>query len=37
MNVNLPNELKGEYNHRDYLGAIIKLGVKKGKSRRYIC
>ena len=31
VNVNLPNELKGEYNHRDYLGAIIKLGVKREK------
>lgn len=27
----LPNELKGMYFHRDYLGAIIKIGLKREK------
>ncbi len=27
----LPNELKGMYSHRDYLGAIIKIGMKREK------
>lgn len=27
----LPNELRGKYNHRDYLGAIIKTGIKREK------
>lgn len=27
----LPNELRGKYSHRDYLGAIIKIGVKREK------
>lgn len=27
----LPNELKGMYSHRDYLGAIIKIGIKREK------
>lgn len=27
----LPNELKGMYFHRDYLGAIIKIGMKREK------
>ena len=31
VNVNLPNELKGEYNHRDYLGAILNLGIDRSK------
>lgn len=31
VNIILPNELKGEYTHRDYLGAIIKLGIKREK------
>ncbi len=27
----LPNELKGKYNHRDYLGGLMKLGIKREK------
>ena len=27
----LPNELNGKYSHRDYLGAVIKLGIKREK------
>lgn len=27
----LPNEMRGKYSHRDYLGAIIKVGVKREK------
>lgn len=27
----LPNEMRGQYSHRDYLGAIIKVGVKREK------
>ena len=27
----LPNELKGMYSHRDYLGAVIKIGMKREK------
>jgi len=31
VRIQLPDELKGKYAHRDYLGAIIKLGVKREK------
>ncbi len=31
INVELPNELKGTYSHRDYLGGIIKIGMKREK------
>lgn len=31
LNIKLPNELKGKYKHRDYLGGILKLGVKREK------
>lgn len=31
LRIKLPNELKGMYNHRDYLGAIIKIGMKREK------
>ena len=31
VRINLPNELKGIYSHRDYLGAIIKIGMKREK------
>lgn len=31
VRINLPNELKGMYSHRDYLGAIIKIGMKREK------
>lgn len=27
----LPNEMRGKYNHRDYLGAVIKVGMKREK------
>lgn len=27
----LPNELKGEYTHRNYLGALMRLGIKREK------
>lgn len=27
----LPNELRGKYTHRDYLGGIIKVGIKREK------
>lgn len=27
----LPNEMRGKYTHRDYLGAVIKVGVKREK------
>lgn len=27
----LPNELKGKYTHRDYLGGLMKLGIKREK------
>lgn len=31
IRIELPEELKGKYTHRDYLGAVIKLGVKREK------
>ena len=31
VRIQLPDELKGKYTHRDYLGAVIKLGVKREK------
>ena len=31
INITLPAILKGEYEHRNYLGGIIKLGVKREK------
>lgn len=31
IRIQLPDELKGKYTHRDYLGAVIKLGVKREK------
>lgn len=31
VRIQLPGELKGKYAHRDYLGAVIKLGVKREK------
>ena len=27
----LPNEMRGKYSHRDYLGAMIKVGIKREK------
>lgn len=31
IRINLPKEIYGKYNHRDYLGGLIKLGVKREK------
>lgn len=31
VRIQLPDELKGKYAHRDYLGAVIKIGVKREK------
>lgn len=31
IRITLPNELKRMYSHRDYLGAVIKIGVKREK------
>lgn len=31
IRITLPNEMRGKYTHRDYLGAIIKVGVKREK------
>ena len=31
IKIELPNENKGKYSHRDYLGALMKLGVKREK------
>lgn len=31
LRIILPNEMRGKYSHRDYLGAIIKVGLKREK------
>lgn len=31
VKIELPEDLKGKYSHRDYLGSIIKLGVERKK------
>lgn len=31
IKINVPTELENEYNHRNYLGAIIKLGIEREK------
>ena len=31
IRISLPNELKGKYSHQRYLGALIKLGIKREK------
>lgn len=31
IRISLPNELNGTYEHRNYLGALIKLGIKREK------
>ncbi len=31
IRIELPEDLKGKYTHRDYLGAIIKLGISREK------
>ena len=31
IRIELPDDLKGRYTHRDYLGAVIKLGIERKK------
>lgn len=31
VRIELPEDLKGKYTHRDYLGAVIKLGIERKK------
>lgn len=31
ISINLPNDLKGKYHHRDYLSGIMKLGLRREK------
>ena len=31
VTIELPEDLKGKYTHRDYLGAVVKLGVERKK------
>lgn len=31
IKITLPNELKGMYSHRNYLGAVIKIGIRREK------
>lgn len=31
IRINLPKEMYGKYNHRDYLGGLMKLGIKREK------
>lgn len=31
IRIELPEELKGKYTHRDYLGAVMKLGIERKK------
>ncbi len=31
IRITLPNEMRGKYTHRDYLGAIVKVGIKRDK------
>lgn len=31
ISITLPNDLKGTYHHRDYLSAVMKLGIKREK------
>lgn len=31
ISIILPSDLKGQYNHRDYLGGLMKLGIKREK------
>ena len=31
IRIELPEDLKGKYTHRDYLGAVIKLGIERKK------
>ena len=36
IRIELLEEEQGKYSHRNYLGGIVKLRIKKRKSRRYI-
>lgn len=31
LRIELPNEMKGEYEHRNYLSALIKIGIERSK------
>lgn len=31
IRIALPNEMRGKYSHRDYLGAVVKVGIKREK------
>lgn len=31
IRIKLPNDLKGKYQHKNYLGAIMKTGIKREK------
>lgn len=31
IRITLPGEMRGKYSHRDYLGAVIKVGIKREK------
>lgn len=31
LRIELPNEMKGEYEHRNYLSALIKIGIERAK------
>ena len=31
LRITLPNEMRGKYSHRDYLGAVVKVGIKREK------
>lgn len=35
LRIVLPNEMRGKYSHRDYLGAIIKVGINREKLEMY--
>ena len=35
IRITLPKEMYGKFSHRDYLGGIIKLGIKKYQSSRH--
>ena len=37
IRINLPKDLEDEYDHRKYLGAIMKIGIEREKVRRYSC
>lgn len=37
IRITLPKSIQGKYEHRDYLGSIIKLGMKREKTGDIIC